>query len=64
MEDCSYDGSSQSVSGWALDNFEHIPAAGESFDFENLHITVENVSEQRITSLLIQVNPIVPEEEE
>lgn len=64
MEDCSYDGSSQSVSGWALDNFEHIPAAGESFDFENLHIIVENVNEQRITSLLIQVNPVVSEEKE
>lgn len=64
MEDCSYDGSSQSVSGWALDNFEHIPEADEHFDFENLHITVENVSDQRITSLLIQVNPVETEKEE
>lgn len=55
--DTDYDGSSQSLSGWALDEFEHIPEAGESFDYKRLHIVVEKVSEQRIISFLIRIVP-------
>ena len=64
MEDCSYDGSSQSVGGWALDMFEHIPHANESFTFETLTIQVETVTEQRITSLIVKKEPVDSEEEQ
>lgn len=63
MEDCSYDGSSQSVGGWALDMFEHIPQENESFTFEALTVRVETVTEQRITSLIVQKKPECSDEE-
>lgn len=64
ISDINYEGSSQSVSGWALDIFEKIPEPNDIFDFENLHIVVENVLEQRITSFLVRVDPIEREEED
>lgn len=64
ISDLNYDGSSQSMSGWALDVFEKIPEPGDSFDYENLHIVVETVPEQRITSFLVRVTPVEPEEDE
>ena len=63
IDDSHYEGSSQSVSGWALDVFEHIPEPNETFDFENLHVGVENVQDQRITSFLIRVSPVELAEE-
>ena len=55
VDENAYEGSSQSVGGWALDVFERIPEPQESFDFENLHIVVEKVQDQRITSFLVRV---------
>lgn len=65
MDDDGYTGSSQSMSGWALDVFEKIPEEGDGYDFKNLHISVEILSEQRITSLIVTVSPQEdPEDEE
>lgn len=64
VDDSAYTGSSQSMSGWALDIFEHIPEPQETFTYENLSITVEEVQEQRITSLLVKVSPKPPEDED
>jgi len=64
VDDNAYEGSSQSMSGWALDVFERIPAPGEEFSYENLRIVVEQVLEQRITSFLVTVLPKPQEEEE
>jgi len=49
--------SSNSVSGWAFEMFEHIPEIGESFTYENLTVTVKELEEQRITKLLVTVLP-------
>ncbi len=49
--------SSNSVSGWAFEMFEHIPEIGESFTYENLAVTVKELEEQRITKLLVTVSP-------
>lgn len=48
-------GDFSSAGGWALDCLEHIPAAGESFEYENLHVTIERVEGPRIVSLTIRV---------
>ena len=57
-----YDGDFSTVAGWALECLEHIPQQGESFEFKNLHGTVEQVEDKRIISLLVRVYP--PEEPE
>ena len=57
-----FDNDFSSAAGWALDCLEHIPHAGESFDFQNLHVTVESVEDKRIISLLVRVAPEQPEE--
>ena len=59
-----YDGQSQSLSGFALEQFEKIPEVYDSFDYQNLHITVESVVEKRITSFIVKVNPIEEKKEE
>ena len=51
-----------SVAGWALAGLEHIPEPGESFEFQNLHVTVEKVEDKRILSLLVRIES-KPEEE-
>ncbi|HJA25659.1 MAG TPA: hemolysin family protein [Candidatus Fournierella merdigallinarum] len=57
-----FDSDFSSAAGWALECLEHIPAPGESFDFENLHVTVEQVEDKRILSLLVRLMP--PEAQE
>ena len=47
--DCDYN----SVGGWALAELEHIPSAGESFCYKQLHVTIRSVKDQRIESLLV-----------
>lgn len=51
----NYDGPSQSVSALALEKFEKIPDANESFEFETLEIIIEAVSEQRIMSCIVKI---------
>ena len=58
----NFDSDFSSAAGWALECLEHIPAPGESFDFENLHVTVEQVEDKRILSLLVRLMP--PEQEQ
>ena len=57
-----FDSDYSSVAGWALECLEHIPDPGESFEFQNLHVTVEKVEDKRILSLLVRIEP-KPEEE-
>lgn len=51
------------VSGWTLEQVEHIPTVGESFSYENLKVTVKEMEEQRITKLTVERFPL-PENEE
>ena len=58
----NFDSDFSSTAGWALECLEHIPVAGEDFDFANLHGTVEEVEDKRILSVLVRVYP--PEEKD
>jgi len=49
------------VSGWALEELEHIPQEGESFVSKGLKVTVLEVEDQRILRLLVEQ---LPEDEE
>lgn len=61
IDDSRYDGQSCSMSAWALDYFEKIPTKDEFFEFENLKIVVEEVVEQRITSVIVTVKQLQKE---
>ena len=54
-KDC--EGDFSSAAGWALTQLEHIPQAGETFTFENLHVTVGQVKDKRILTLMVRVTP-------
>ena len=41
----------------ALAQLEHIPQAGEAFEFENLYVTVGQVKDKRILTLMVRVTP-------
>ncbi|MBQ8598996.1 MAG: HlyC/CorC family transporter [Oscillospiraceae bacterium] len=51
------------LSGWTVEQMEHIPQVGESFSYENLRVTVKEMDEQRITKLTVERFPL-PETEE
>ena len=42
------------LSGWTVEQMEHIPVVGESFSYENLRVTVKEMDEQRITKLTVE----------
>ncbi len=52
------------VSGWTLEQMEHIPQVGETFTYENLRVTVEEMDEQRITKLKVEKLHVPKEDEE
>jgi len=43
---------------WALEHFEYIPRTGDSFEYQDLLITITEMDAQRITKLLIKWTPI------
>lgn len=51
-----------SVGGWAMEQLGHIPEAGESFEYDGVSATIDEMDEQRIASLTIRYVPPAPEE--
>ncbi len=51
------------LSGWTVEQMEHIPEVGESFSYENLRVTVKAMEEKRITKLTVEKFPL-PESDE
>ena len=52
-EDKDFEDDYSTVSGWALDMFQHIPEEGESFTWKRLHVRVEKMDDQRIEWLRV-----------
>ena len=52
------------MNGWALEQLEHIPEVGESFTYDMLTVTVEEMDDQRVTKLKVKKNVAEPLEEE
>ena len=48
------------MNGWALEQLEHIPEVGESFTYDMLTVTVEEMDDQRITKLKVKKNVAEP----
>ena len=64
IDDEDFDDDNATVGGWAIEQLGGYPAKGESFDFENLTVTVKQIQNLRVTRLLIKVNEKPPEEDE
>ena len=48
---------SVSVSGWVTEHFGHIPEPGETFDYENLTISVLKTDHKQVLEIKVTVNP-------
>lgn len=55
---------SNSVGGWALEQLANIPEPGEQFTYKELEITIREVLDQRILSMIIVYTPSESEEDE
>ena len=54
-----------SVSGWVMEQFGRVPAAGDSFTFENLAVQVTKVENHRIEEIQVtQQKPVDPSDNE
>ncbi|WP_409251287.1 hemolysin family protein [Bacillus sp. SCS-153A] len=56
------DSSYHTVGGWVVESFEEIPSEGESFDYENVKVTVEEVDNRRIRTIKVEVAEEAPAE--
>ena len=59
--DVKSDSNSVSLGGWVMDQMECIPDEGDSFEFENLTITVSKTDDHRVEEVTVTVN--TPEEQ-
>ena len=64
IDDDDFDDDNATVGGWAIEQLGGYPAKGESFDFENLTVTVKQIQNLRVTRLTIKVHEKAPEEDE
>ncbi|CDC39904.1 uncharacterized protein BN621_01121 [Clostridium sp. CAG:352] len=55
---------SNSIGGWALEQLANIPEPGEQFTYKELEITIREVLDQRILSMIIVYTPSEAEEDE
>ncbi|MCT2535197.1 hemolysin family protein [Aquibacillus koreensis] len=51
----SLESSYHTLGGWVIENLESIPSNGDSFDYQNLKITVDEVENRRIKKLKIEI---------
>ena len=54
---------SATVSGWVLEQIGRIPEVGDSFTYENLHVTVTNLEHRRVLEIRVEVLPQEEQEE-
>lgn len=61
IDDDDFDDDNATVGGWAIERIGGYPTKGSYFNFENLHITVKQVQNLRVTRLTIEVSKKAPE---
>ncbi len=57
IDDKDFDDDNATVGGFAIEQLGGYPAKGQSFEFENLTITIKAIQNLRVTRLLVKVNP-------
>ena len=63
-EDEDKDGANLQIGEWVYEQFTSIPKKGDSFDYHNLKVSVEDIQHNRILKVRIQVLPKQEDEEE
>jgi CBS domain containing-hemolysin-like protein len=58
-----FEGDYTTVGGWAIESIGTFPSAGDSFEYENLTVTVVETEELRVTKLKAVVTPKQDDEE-
>lgn len=53
-----------SVGGWVMEKIGRIPESGDTFDFENLHITITELDSHRVTQIIVKCEPKDEDEDE
>lgn len=64
IDDRDFDDDNATVSGWAIEMLGDYPEVGDSFEYENLTLTVKEMDNRRVACLSVKVNPLPEEEEE
>ena len=64
LDEDEIDDDNATVGGWAIEMLGGYPEPGESFEYENLKVTVAETEGMRVTELLAEVLPEEEEEEE
>ena len=54
---------STSLSGWVMEKLEKVPEKGESFDYENMTVTVAKVDNHRIEEVKVICHPSEKQED-
>ena len=55
--DIDAEAEASTINGWVIEQLDRIPEKGDSFDFGNLHVVVEETEYQRATRVRITVTP-------
>lgn len=55
---------SSTVSGWVVEELGHVPAKGDTFQYENLKVTVTNIHKMRVMEIRIELLPEEAQEED
>ncbi len=58
------DGANLQIGEWVYEQFTSIPKNGDSFEYHNLRVSVEDIQHNRILKVRIQVLPVPEEEKE
>ena len=52
----SFDTDSATVGGWCIEMLGHFPEPGESFEYENLNVTVDEMDGLRVSKVNVRVS--------
>ena len=58
-----FEAESETVGGWTIEMFGRFPRANDSFDYENLSVTVMEMDGRRVEKILVKINEAEENEE-
>lgn len=64
IDDRDFDDDNATVGGWAIEMLGDYPKAGDTFEYENLTVTVKKLQNRRVVSVSVKAEPIEENEEE
>lgn len=64
IDDRDFDDDNATVGGWAIEMLGDYPKVGDSFEYENLTVTVKKLQNRRVVSVNVKAEPIEEDDEE